>query len=467
MIRVVGHQLRLFPVRTRMPFRYGIASLTQANHLLLRLELDTDGSHADGFAADTLAPKWFAKNPHSIHAEDERDMLEVIRAACRHAQDAGPSPTVFDLWRDTYQRQKDWASATPHPPLLWGFGVSLVERAMIDAFCRARGLRLRDALVGGGLGFAPEAIDPELAGLGIADAIPPEPAVSCLVRHTVGLADPLLDEQIPPDERLEDGLPQSLDAAIRRYGLRGFKIKLFGDAERDLDRLIAVGRILKPLGRFACTIDGNENYPDLATFRGFWERLRRADEVQPVLRNLHFVEQPLHRDRSLGPQVARALADWPDHPPLVIDESDSTTDAFAQALETGYSGTTHKNCKGVFKSLANAALIRRRDPLGRRLILSGEDLTNLPPVALPQDLAVIALLGIPHVERNGHHYFRGLSMLNGPTQDAVLRTYRDLYDPSQRSLQIVDGRLSLVDSASQAFGHGIDPGLLATLGEPV
>lgn len=59
--------------------------------------------------------------------------------------------------------------------------------------------------------------------------------------------------------------------------------------------------------------------------------------------------------------------------------------------------------------------------------MSGEDLANAGPVALLQDLAVMALLGVTHVERNGHHYFRGLSMHTSATQDAVLGKHPGLY----------------------------------------
>ncbi len=49
------------------------------------------------------------------------------------------------------------------------------------------------------------------------------------------------------------------------------------------------------------------------------------------------------------------------------------------------------------------------------------------PVALLQDVAVMASLGIAHVERNGHHYFRGLVMFLPDAQEAVVRQHGDLY----------------------------------------
>ena len=69
-------------------------------------------------------------------------------------------------------------------------------------------------------------------------------------------------------------------------------------------------------------------------------------------------------------------------------------------------------------------------------MLTGEDLCTLGPVALLQDLAMMALLGISHVERNGHHYYRGLSMFPADWQEAML-------DGARRSLPAARGRLRL------------------------
>ena len=66
----------------------------------------------------------------------------------------------------------------------------------------------------------------------------------------------------------------------------------------------------------------------------------------------------------------------------------------------GYAGTSHKNCKGIFKGLINRCLIEQRRSDGETTIMSGEDLCNVGPVALLQDLAVCAALGIESVERN-------------------------------------------------------------------
>ena len=43
--------------------------------------------------------------------------------------------------------------------------------------------------------------------------------------------------------------------------------------------------------------------------------------------------------------------------------------------------------------------------------MTGEDLTCLGVVPVQADLALVATLGLAHVERNAHHYYPGLSYL--------------------------------------------------------
>ena len=175
------------------------------------------------------------------------------------------------------------------------------------------------------------------------------------------------------------------------------------------------------------------------------------------MRRLIFVEQPLYRDVALSSATADGLAAWLDRPPIIIDESDGTLDSLPQALARGYAGGSHKNCKGIFKGIANACLIsarRRADPQ-RNYILSGEDLANVGPVALLQDLAVLATLGVAHAERNGHHYFTGLSMFSPDVQDRILARHGDLYRRHERgfaTLAIHGGAVTLDSVVAAPFG---------------
>lgn len=458
MIRLIASAFYRIPIKTRMPFRYGIATLTETPHLFCELTVDVDGKISHGLAADNLIPKWFTKDPSQSYQEEIDAMLEVIGMAARHAQEVGSAADVFTLWEGTYRAQQQWAQQTPHPPLLWNFGVSLIERALIDAYCRAMETPFADAVAGNLLGIELGRIHPELAGLTPAQFLPKSPSPSILVRHTIGLADTLSEAELTPAERLQDNLPQTLEASIQAYGLRYFKIKISGDEEQDLHRIERITAIIQAnTPRYAFTLDGNEQYVRVEDFRQFWERLAGTAVLQPFKQHLLFVEQPFHRRIALAEDTKRQLLAWKQRPRMIIDESDAELHSLLRALDCGYAGTSHKNCKGVFKGLANAcflAQLRQAEP-GQDYILSGEDLANVGPVALLQDLAVMATLGLSHVERNGHHYFPGLSMFPRSWQQATLAAHPDLYvDNGQGTpvLSIVGGRLSLQSILQAPFG---------------
>src|SRR5207245_6817578 len=194
-----------------------------------------------------------------------------------------------------------------------------------------------------------------------------------------------------------------LAECIRAYGLRHFKIKVSGAVESDVDRLCRLAEIIESHAPadYAFSLDGNEQFRSLADFRAFWDALGRRSELRRFFTHLLFVEQPIHRDVALRQDAVGGLADWPDRPPLIIDESDGEIESLPEALRLGYAGTSHKNCKGVFKGILNACLLaqRRREQPARSVILSGEDLATIGPVALLQDLTVCAALGITSVER--------------------------------------------------------------------
>jgi hypothetical protein len=435
--------------RTRFPFRYGIASMTEVPHLFVRTTVTVAGNSSLGLSSEGLPPKWFTKNPATTFEQDLPDMLEVISHAAKFAERIAQSPvSFFDFWRELQRQQNDWADARHIGPLLANLGVSLVERAVLDGLCRVAGEPLHRMVAANRLGLRLGEIYDELGDAKPRDLLPASPLNSCFVRHTVGLGDALSPADIPTGERVDDGLPQDLESSIREYGLRYFKVKLFADAERDLARLRELSRLLERAasGDYFVTVDGNENFKDFATFREFWRKAAGEPGLRELWRRIVVVEQPVHRDRSLSDDVGAALRAWPDRPPLIIDESDGALGDCPRALALGYSGTSHKNCKGIVKGIANACLLEKRRRAGERVVLTGEDLCNLGPVALLQDLAMMALLGIEHVERNGHHYYRGLSLWPTDWQDAVLAAHGDLYarhSDGFACLRIHEGRVAL------------------------
>jgi len=429
-------------------------------------DVEVDGKLSRGISADGLAPKWFTKDPGTdFETEDLPQMLSVIRHAADTATGMPATRTLFSWWHSLYGEQMRWGEARRLPSLLTSLGVSLIERAVIDAFCRAKNITFFQALKNDLFRIDFGSLRSELRDVHSDQVVNASPLPAVAVRHTIGMSDPLSEADICDSDRIDDGLPQSLAESIRRYGLKYFKIKLSGNLESDVARLRRIHSILQSTvtGRYSFTLDGNENYPSLSEFQNQWRHLLSDPSVESfIAEGLLFVEQPVHRDTALNESAIEELQRWSDRPPLIIDESDGDLSAFPQALRLGYAGTSHKNCKGVIKGVAQLATLQHRASLGQRCILSAEDLGNVGPVALPQDLAVVATLGISHVERNGHHYFAGLRILPEREQHRVQRDLPHLYtsrDTEFPTLAIRKGTVNLHDINQAPFGISSLPDL--------
>ena len=149
------------------------------------------------------------------------------------------------------------------------------------------------------------------------------------------------------------------------------------------------------------------------------------------------------------------------HKPIIIDESDGELDAFVRARDRGYTGISSKTCKGLYKSLLNAArCVQWNAEAGRpRYFMSGEDLTTQAGLSVQQDLALVNLLGITHVERNGHHYVDGMAALPEAEQQAFLAAHPDAYEHSHGAvrLRIHQGRIALASLGGPGYASAVLP----------
>ena len=455
-------------LRTRLPFRYGAVTLTHFPLLHLALDVEAaDGQRARGFAADNLPPKWFDKDPARSFRDNVDDLLASIRAAQSAYLDAGRRPRpVFDLWHDAYADCARRAPALRLNRLTAAFGSSLFERALADAAGRLTGLDVVGLLRADVLGIRPEAVHRGLTREHLlAWASRPAPD-SIAVRHTVGLLDPIVAADVPADGWLRDGLPQTLEECVQRHGLTHFKLKVGGRVDADVDRLTRIATTLDRLttGPYLVTLDGNEQYKAMADFAALVAAIRATPTLARLWRATAFIEQPLDRAIALDPAATEGLDVLGQQVPIIIDESDGDLEAFPRALALGYRGVSTKNCKGIVKSFLNRSLVERlnaerAEPA--RLFMTAEDLTNVPVVPLQQDLATVRALGIAHVERNGHHYVRGLAHCSTAERTAALRHHGDLYigDAGEAWLRIEAGRLRVGSLDTAGYGVAFDPDL--------
>lgn len=470
-LAVTAASCHLRNLRTRLPFRYGVVTLTHCPLLHLAVDVEAaDGRRARGFAADNLPPKWFDKDPAKSFRDNVTDQLASIRAARAAYLDAARAPRpVFDVWQEAYAACARGGPALGLNGLTAAFGSSLFERALADAAGRLTGRDVVGMLRDDVLGIRPGAVHPELTRADLlAWASRPAPE-TVAVRHTVGLLDPIVAGDVAADGWLHDGLPQTLEECVRAHGLRHFKLKVGGHLGDDVDRLARIAATLDRLiaDDYLVTLDGNEQYKTMADFAALVEAIERTPALARLWRSTAFIEQPLDRAIALDAAATDGLAALGRRVPIIIDESDGDLEAFPRALALGYRGVSTKNCKGIMKSFLNRSLVERRNAGSgpTRLFMSAEDLTNVPVVPVQQDLATVRALGITHVERNGHHYVRGLAHCSPRERAAALRHHADLYAGDEREawLRIENGRLRVGSLATPGYGVAFEPDLDAMI----
>jgi len=457
-IRVLEIERRERVVRLRLPFRFGVVTLREAPQAFVRARVQMDdGREGWSLAAELMVPKWFDKSA-DLTNEDNFDQLRLALAVYSEAVGANGLATPFGHYADLYDSHIETCASQGLNPLVAGFGPALIDRAILDAVCRLEDLSFAAATRANLPGMAPDRLLPEFAGYdfdrflaGLA------PLDSLDARHTVGLVDPLTTQDQAAGERVDDGLPETLEEVIARYGHRYFKIKVGGDVEKDVDRLSRIANVLdRSPDPYRVTLDGNEQYRDVDGTLALVDAMASRGDLTRFNSSILFVEQPIHRDHALEMDIARLA----EHFPVIIDESDADLAAFAAARRRGYTGVSSKNCKGFYKSLINLARCRKWSTAdGRPYFMSAEDLTCQAGIAVQQDLALVALLGIPHVERNGHHYVNGMAGATDAEQDRFLAAHPDLYERigGRVCTAIRGGRFEIASLHGAGFGTSVEP----------
>lgn len=458
-IKVGEARIGIANLFARMPFRFGVVTMNAAASATLELEVFVDGRRVLGYASDFLSYKWFDKRPEKSPADNVEDLLWVLNQAAEVARDLPEGP-LFRVWQALDVEVDHRSVAAGFNRLGASFGVSMIERGMIDALGRATGQSFNDLLRSGAMGLDPGAAFPELAGMVLADSLPPRPIERVALRHTVGLVDPLSGEDLARSDRIGDGLPETLDDYLRDDAVRYLKLKLSGNADADIARFERIATLIDRQDRaFGITIDGNEQFQSLPDFAAFVDRLRTRPALSELYQSTLFVEQPLDRaitlDTELDDRAMHVIGK-----PMMIDEADGWTGAYRDATALGYRGVSHKNCKGVIRSLLNAMLAAHKNRAGLEgHFQSAEDLTCLPVISLQSNLTVVAALGIGHAECNGHHYFNGLRYLPPDEAAAALAAHPELYrqDGDDIRLAVHNGELDLRSLQVPGMGFSVLP----------
>jgi hypothetical protein len=235
--------------------------------------------------------------------------------------------------------------------------------------------------------------------------------------HLIGGLDKLWESEVDASDP-QDGLPNSLEAWVERDGLTCLKVKLRGnDLAWDLNRMIEVHRVAQEVQRRTglhevhYSADTNEQCesPEYVV-----ELMMRLRERSPeTFAEVLYIEQPTERDLALRRFDMRPVSELK---PTILDESLTTLDDFALALELGWSGIALKTCKCQSADLVYVAKCEEE-----KVPYTIQDLTN-PGLALIQSVGLAArtrpLMG---VEANSCQFFPATSIAEAQVHEGVFR----------------------------------------------
>jgi hypothetical protein len=448
-LRLAVRDIALFEraVRFARPFRFGAVVVEAASQVFVRAEIEIEGKgRVVGASAEMMVPKWFDKRASLSTEQTVDELRRSLAIASQLYLTSSGFDTAFGHHASRIAVQIEACAKEDIPPLAAIFGPAEINKAVLDGLLRGAGANFFDGMAANIAGVDAR-MSPDLTSEDIMRFLG-----NCrrrdrvAIRHTVGL-----------DDRIE-GLGGVADGR-ENSGARYFKLKLAGNPETDAARLTRIGRELStlPYG-YGVTLDANEQYADLADLRSLVDRLGKDTALAPIESRLLYIEQPMPRDITRAAPLG-GIAPYD----FIIDEADDSYNAFVAARALGYRGVSSKSCKGIYKSVINTTRAAKWSTPREKFFVTGEDLTCQAGLAVQQDLALGALIGLSHMERNGHHYVDGFADTPEMEADAFLAAHPDLYarDGEKVRLAVHDGDLLTDTLTAPGFASGTHPLWLA------
>jgi hypothetical protein len=444
-LRLAVRDISLFEraVRFIRPFRFGAVVINAAPQAFVRAEIEIEGGGTFlGASAELLVPKWFDKRNDFSPEQTVDELRRSLEIARELYLSSSGFETAFGLHASCLASQVEACARENIPPLAAAYGPAEIDKAILDALLRGIGVNFFDGMAVNVAGVDAR-LSPDVGDGDIAQFLARSRRLDRVaIRHTVGL-----------DDRIEGtcGVVDTNENAGARY----FKLKLNGDPDADAARLTRIGRELATLPHdYRVTLDANEQYADLAGLSTLVERLDRDSALQPIATKLLYIEQPMPRDITrASPLGALGTRDF------IIDEADDCYDAFLTARALGYRGISSKSCKGIYKSIVNATRAAKWSAEGGTFFVTAEDLTCQAGLGVQQDLALGALIGVTHAERNGHHYVDGFGDMPAGEADLFLSAHPDLYARNRNTIRLAvhDGDLLTGSLTSPGFATAVHP----------
>jgi L-alanine-DL-glutamate epimerase-like enolase superfamily enzyme len=394
----------------RTAMKFGGRVVTDVTLLDVRIEIETrDGRRGVGYGSMPLGNVWAwpnrqLTNDQTLHAMRTLGQ-RLVQQAATHPEPGHPLQVATQLaeirTRLAGQVQASLTHSESMPTLAQLVAASPLEAALFDAFghaLQANAYNLLHAeLVSQDLSHW---LGDDFRGEYLDQYTLRRPQPRMPLYHLVGALDPLTSADL--GERLDDGLPETLEEWIPADGLTHLKIKLNGDdLAWDVQRVVAVEQVCqRAQATRGCklwhySLDFNEKCRDVQYVLEF---LRQLQTLSPSgFERVQYIEQPTHRD--LEAHRENRMHEAATIKPVVIDESLVDLESLLLSRQLGYSGVALKACKGHAEALLMGAAAQKYG-----LFLCVQDLT-CPGASFLHSASLAARIPtVAAIEGNGRQY---------------------------------------------------------------
>ena len=446
-VRVIGAQLYMLPVHTRVPLKFGAETLTSVTCARVAVTVeDRQGRQAVGWGETPLSVQWVW--PSSIAYSVRFDALQnfCMRLAEKWAEFdtfGHPLEVGHSFQREVLESEiKRAREVTPEAqqfPLLAGLlCCSPFDLALYDAYGILHNRPVFDTLTREFLNhdLAHYLVPTADSGIGFENQYPdkflvsPSPR-SLLAWHLVGGLDPLRASELNGHDAL-DAHPILLSDWIERDGLKCLKVKLRGtDSQWDYDRLVSVGRMAEAGGVTHLTADFNCTVTEPQYVVDILDRL--AVDESRIFESILYIEQPFPYD------LEKHLIDVHEvsrRKPLLMDESAHNWELVKLGRSLGWTGVALKTCKTLTGALLSLCWAKAH---GMECMV--QDLTNPMLAQIPHLLLAAHSDTMLGVETNAMQFYPSAS-------DIEARVHPGIY-------QRRNGRVDLSSIYGPGFGYRI------------
>lgn len=409
-VRVVGADLYLIPVTTRVPLKFGPETLTSVTCARVRVTVrDRDGCTVQGWGETPLSVQWAW--PAAFSSVERHDAMvgfcRQLTTAWSSSENWGhPLELGYKFIQTSLPAIRNQFNERLEPTRRMPWLASLVcssafDIALHDAYGVLHRTNIydmynRDWMTHDLSWYLESAADSnvDFRGLYPQDFLVRSPSRKLPAWHLVGGLDPLDADDV--HQPLNDGSPLLLRDWIKHDGLQCLKVKLRGnDGAWDYSRLVRVGEIVVNENLRALSADFNCTVTEPEYVNRILDRIAR--EHPKIDERLLYIEQPFPYELGDHPIDVRSVS---SRKPLFMDESAHDWQQVRLGRALGWTGVALKTCKTQTGAILSLCWAKAH---GMQLMV--QDLTN-PMLAQIPHLQLAAHAGtILGVETNAMQFY--------------------------------------------------------------